>query len=249
MSLILTRQGVKQRANRVCFNLAEAAQHEGAMVRFASGNLDPFTQDEDLEGVMDELVRTNDTHYLTYENDLVAGTARYCAPELYYIEKVILTRPDGLQKKPLVEYRTDQMPWAYPERDVDPQAGEPMAWMAEGLGAIVVYPIPDYDMPRGVEMSGLGTYEPTAWANPDSIGPLPHRYHITVADGLALRQLKGYGNQLDKSDLVMEWRRGKGALEAESMTYTARIKARTRVITNDWRRNVWRTRESNPLDL
>lgn len=181
MPSALTRAQIKSRALRLAFP-GGIGLPEGAPP-------DPFTLNEALDEVGDEIMATVEEAYLFFSIDVASGQARYCLPPLLQIWGAYLTPPVAVSNYPINLYvrKAEEFAISFPDYLTAPATGTPSYLVTEGQSSILLYATPDYTQAAGLTPYGIGLWDNTAWSADSAVCPLPRRQHMCLVHGLAYR--------------------------------------------------------------
>lgn len=193
------------------------------------GSRDPITWDSLLTQTTAELARAARCYYAEMTTPIVSGQARYCAPDLFRLDRALATLADGTTKP--LEFLTAEFfdGWGGDAWRETPQAGDPQYALTQGLNAVALYPVPNYA--GTLTMQGLGV---PAWPNPTDPNPFPGHDEAVVVGACLKRclQFPTPDNQARASYFRDQFRYLKGKLEQEAVHYTEATEGRNRFRSN-----------------
>ena len=210
--------------------------HRLAGVYPVNGELptDPFLVNDELDAVVGIFSRFADTHYLTYTQDLISGTATYCLPDLKNLTEggcQVLDSAGKLYQLSLTDvrgaYATAPGYLNAPAPPTQTTDRVPSALVLQGYEFFTLYPTPNYSKTAGIILRGFGVLSASTWANDTDLCPLPARNHIGVTYGLAERIAESMGDDRKAAIMRQRFRYQKGHYESELNTFTESLRHKT----------------------
>lgn len=201
-----------------------------------------------LQQAVADVCRDTDCHNTSVRADLIAGQDRYCGPTLYKIEYAGVTDGGG-DAHPLRFATPEQMDARAPGWRLAPESGRPRLFVAQGLAAVRLYPVPDAafagaqtvavvpagqtapvtvaGVPGGLYLEGFGVPD-VSWVYGAGECPLPARAHpLVVTRALVYRAMDRpdlYAPRLPA--LESRYEHELGQLEREAHRFTPATRAR-----------------------
>jgi hypothetical protein len=177
----MTRAQIKSRAIRLAFRQGRSDVPLGD-----NPISDPFQLNEDLNAIVDEIVRANFECYLFYAQDVNANQARYCPPPLIQLDGASILLANG-NAKLLPIYAATEFKKTHPWYLTTIPVTDPCYLIYEGKSDFLLYPTPIFSSPQGLVVRGIGFYNPLGWAQDTNPCPLPADQHECICHGLAAR--------------------------------------------------------------
>ena len=200
--------------------IAQGKELAGAGIAWAD-RVSPIMERAFYDTVMGECTRPFESVALSYTCDIVSGTATYCTPPVDTIEAVYATVADTTKHELGVVHSHDARGGvAY----TNPQSGDPTIAIVEGLGALRIYPTPNYNATAGLEISGYGPYLATNYTLTSNC-PLNAQDEVAVVRGIAYYLLE-YISDPRQATMLPLYRRALSQLEINAHTYTAAHRVR-----------------------
>lgn len=235
----MTRKEIQSSGLRRARQVLKAVGMESQLTE---GFDDPWTLAEWVDEVVMDITFSVDNLYLKVFRDVVSGQVSYDLPMLRDVDEATVTNADG-NVQHLIIVDPARMLAFDPTWHTEDNAGPPLYLVVLG-DQVEPWPTPNFNVTSGLKMYGVGTISKDDWGIDDEC-PIINRFHLTVANGLALHIASSATGTPPFQGLKREYTRFRGFYQGENHELTEARRVRTGSVGG----RVSFPSDGNPLNL